>query len=116
MKVFITGGAGFVGSHAAGFYAERGEDVIVFDNLSRGDLLNKEIKPEDYSLDYLKKFPNIQFIKGDIRNKAELESSSKGADIIIHAAAQTAVTSSIINPDVDFEVNSIGTFNVLEAA
>ncbi|MBI4972862.1 MAG: GDP-mannose 4,6-dehydratase [Candidatus Omnitrophica bacterium] len=116
MKVLVTGGAGFIGSHVAEFYANKGHDVVVLDNLSRSELLGKEIKNLKYNWDYLSKFKNISLIKGDIRNYADLEKAAKDANIIIHTAAQTAVTSSVSNPAVDFEVNARGTFNVLEAA
>ncbi|MBI2660989.1 GDP-mannose 4,6-dehydratase [Candidatus Woesearchaeota archaeon] len=116
MKVLVTGGAGFVGSHVAEFYAKKGHDVIVFDNLSRAKLLNKNIPSKEYNLDYLKKFSNIMPIKGDIRDASSIESAAKGQDAIIHTASQTAVTSSVKDPRTDFEVNAAGTFNVMEAA
>ena len=116
MKIVVTGGAGFIGSHIAEFYSKQGNDVFVFDNLSRAILLKKNIKNIDYNWNYLKKFKNIQLIKGDIKNFKEIEKVSKNADAIIHAAAQTAVTSSVVDPLSDFETNALGTFNVLEAA
>lgn len=114
-KVLVTGGAGFIGSHCAEYYARKGDEVIVFDNLSRAELLKKDVKNVDFSWDYLKKFQNIELIKGDIRHFDEIDNASKGVDVIIHAAAQTAVTTSITNPEPDFSVNALGTFNVLEA-
>ncbi|MBS3113743.1 GDP-mannose 4,6-dehydratase [Candidatus Woesearchaeota archaeon] len=116
MKIVVTGGAGFIGNHIAEFYSKQGNDVFVFDNLSRAILLKKNIKNIDYNWNYLKKFKNIQLIKGDIKNFKEIEKVSKNADAIIHAAAQTAVTSSVVDPLSDFETNALGTFNVLEAA
>lgn len=116
MKILITGGAGFIGSHAAEFYASKGNDVIVFDNLSRAKLLKKSIKNADYNWNYLKKFKRIRLIKGDIRNIKEIQKAARGADVLVHAAAQTAVTASVIDPLADFEANALGTFNVLEAA
>src|SRR3989338_1398436 len=116
MKIVVNGGAGFIGNHIAEFYSKQGNDVFVFDNLSRAILLKKNIKNIDYNWNYLKKFKNIQLIKGDIKNFKEIEKVSKNADAIIHAAAQTAVTSSVVDPLSDFETNALGTFNVLEAA
>ena len=116
MKIVVTGGAGFIGSHIAEFYSKQGNDGFVFDNLSRAILLKKNIKNIDYNWNYLKKFKNIQLIKGVIKNFKEIEKVSKNADAIIHAAAQTAVTSSVVDPLSDFETNALGTFNVLEAA
>lgn len=116
MKIVVTGGAGFIGSHIAEFYSKQGNDVVVFDNLSRATLLKKDIKNVDYNWNYLKNLKNIHLVKGDIKNFKEIENASRNADIIVHAAAQTAVTSSVVDPLSDFEANAIGTFNVLEAA
>lgn len=116
MRVLVTGGAGFIGSHAAEFYAKKGDDVVVFDNLSRGELLKKNIKNIDYNWNYLKKFKNVNLIKGDVRNQKEINDAAKGADAIIHAAGQTAVTVSVEEPRSDFEVNAMGAFSALEAA
>lgn len=116
MRVFITGGAGFVGSHAAEYYATRGDDVVIYDNLSRSKLLKKERKNHDYNWKYLGKYKNIKRIKGDILDYKTLSQHIKGSDLIIHCAAQTAVTTSITDPKTDFQVNAQGTLNVLEAA
>ncbi len=116
MKVLVTGGAGFIGSHVAERYAKEGHDVVVFDNLSRAELLKKEIKNIDYNKKFLQQFRNVKFIKGDVRNEKEITAAAKDADIIFHAAAQTAVTTSVADPRTDFGVNILGTFNVLEAA
>ena len=117
MKVLVTGGAGFVGSHVAEYYAKKGEDVIVFDNLSRAEILGMNEKICLYNWNYLKdNYKQIQLIKGDIRNFKDLKRVSKDVDVIVHTAAQVAVTTSIKNPILDFEVNTLGTFNILEAA
>ncbi len=115
-RVLVTGGAGFIGSHVAEIYAKKDFDVAIFDNLSRGVLLNKEIRNLDYNWNYLKKFRNVECLKADIRNSKEISKAAKGKDFIIHAAAQTAVTTSVTNPEPDFTTNALGTFNVLEAA
>jgi CDP-paratose 2-epimerase len=116
MKVFVTGGAGFIGSHVAERYAREGNDVVIFDNLSRGVLLKKDIKNLDFNKKYLEQFKNVKFIKGDVRDAGQIRKAAKDADVIFHHAAQTAVTTSVTDPRPDFEVNAIGTFNVLEAA
>ncbi len=116
MKIVVTGGAGFVGSHVAEFYANKGNEVVVFDNLSRAALLKRKIKNVDYNWNYLKKFKNVKLVKGDIRNFKEIEKAAKNADAIVHTAAQTAVTVSVQDPLSDFDTNAVGTFNVLEAA
>jgi len=116
MRVLVTGGAGFVGSHVSEFYAKRGEEVVVFDNLSRAQLLGYDASNAMYNWNYLKKYENVELIKGDVRDSELLKASAKNVDAIIHTAAQTAVTTSLVDPRTDFEVNAIGTFNVLEAS
>lgn len=116
MEILITGGAGFVGSHAAEYYAKKGNEVVVFDNLSRAELLGYETSNAMYNWNYLKKYENIDLMKGDIRDAERIKNIAKDADVIIHTAAQTAVTTSLEAPRTDFEINALGTFNVLEAA
>ncbi len=116
MKILVTGGAGFVGSHVAEYYAKKGDEVVIFDNLSRSMLLGYDALNTVYNWDYLKKYDNIDRIKGDIRDIGAIETASKDTDLIIHTAAQTAVTTSVKDPRTDFEINALGTFNVLEAA
>ncbi len=116
MKIIVTGGAGFVGSHVSEYYAKQGDEVVVYDNVSRAKLLNYSNSNAMYNWNYLKDNFDITLIKGDIRNSEQLEKAANGADVIIHAAAQTAVTTSVLDPRTDFEINSLGTFNVLEAA
>ncbi|MFQ6120075.1 MAG: GDP-mannose 4,6-dehydratase, partial [Methanosarcinales archaeon] len=117
MKILITGGAGFVGSHVAEYYAKKNEEVVVFDNLSRAQLLGYDSTNAMYNWNYLKSnYPDIELVKGDIRDSDKVEKVAKDAEVIIHTAAQTAVTTSLEDPRTDFEVNALGTFNVLEAA
>ncbi len=115
MTVLVTGGAGFVGSHVAVYYAQKGENVICYDNLSRGELLKKNVN-KTYNWNFLKTFSNVELIQADIRDQERLKNAAKDVDAIVHTAAQTAVTTSVQDPRVDFEVNALGTFNVLEAA
>ncbi|MBN1763337.1 MAG: GDP-mannose 4,6-dehydratase [Methanomicrobia archaeon] len=116
MRILVTGGAGFVGSHVAEYYAKQGDDVVVFDNLSRSELLGYEAVDVLYNWNYLKQYEMIELIKGDIRDADKLTELAKDVDVLIHTAAQTAVTTSLENPKTDFEINALGTFNVLEAA
>ena len=110
MKVLIIGGAGFIGSNAAAHFTAQGHKVLVFDNLSRkGTALN---------LSWLRQqCPGLTFIEGDIRNYADLDNLFRGQifDLVLHLAGQVAVTTSVSNPREDFEINALGTFNVLEA-
>jgi CDP-paratose 2-epimerase len=115
-KVLVTGGAGFIGSHVAEFHAKRGNDIIVFDNLSRAQLLGKGYKNAVYNWNYLKKYANVKLLKGDVTNFEQLKEACKDVNAIIHTAAQTAVTTSLSEPKTDFMINTLGTFNILEAA
>ena len=117
MKVLVTGGAGFVGSHVAQYYAKRGSEVVVFDNLSRVEILGKSVGDPLYNWNYLKNnYRDVELVKGDIRSFQEVKVASKDVDAIVHTAAQVAVTTSLSDPRTDFEINAFGTFNVLEAA
>jgi CDP-paratose 2-epimerase len=108
---FITGGAGFIGSNYVARLLDRGEKVVVYDNLSRaGNELNLEWLYSTYGR------KSFDLIVGDIRDSDLLSESMSGADVVVHLAAQVAVTTSVVNPRDDFECNALGTFNVLEGA
>ena len=110
MHILITGGAGFIGSNTTEYFLKQGADVTLFDNLSRPGA--------SANLAWLQSLPGsnkLKIIKGDIRDAAALEKAVKGTDGIIHLAGQVAVTTSIQNPREDFEINALGTFNLLEA-
>ena len=110
-QYLITGGAGFIGSNYAHRLLLKGEDVTIFDNLSRnGTERNLEWLYQQHG----KKA--FTFIQDDIRNATAIEKDADGKQVIIHLAAQVAVTTSVAEPREDFEVNAQGTFNVLEAA
>jgi CDP-paratose 2-epimerase len=113
----VTGGTGFVGSHVAEYYAKKGNAVVAFDNLSRAKILGKGVGDPLYNWNYLKNnYGDIELVKGDTRNFDEVKVASKDVDAIVHTAAQVAVTTSLSDPRTDFEINTLGTFNVLEAA
>ncbi len=116
VKILVTGGAGFVGSHVAEYYTRRGDEVTVLDNLLRWEVFKGNLGNPQYNWNYLKKYQNVKLMKGDIRNPEDLKKAAKGSDAIIHTAAQVAVTTSMKDPKLDFEVNAFGTLNVLEAA
>jgi len=116
MKVLVTGGAGFIGSHVAEFFSRKGYEVVVLDNFTRSEVFKKDKNISEYNWNYLKTLKNIRLIKGDIRNFEEFKNASKGCSAIVHAAAQVAVTTSLADPFLDFEINALGTLNVLEAA
>jgi len=109
LKMLITGGAGFIGCNAAQYFIENGWDVALLDNLSR--------QTATVNLAWMqKKKMNFSFINLDIRNRQGLEDYFKAHhfDVVLHLAGQVAVTTSVENPREDFEINAIGTFNILE--
>ena len=108
---FITGGAGFIGSNYVHRLLERGEKVIIYDNLSRAGAPRNLAWLQERFGDNA-----FQLIVGDVRDAALLTASSREADVILHLAAQVAVTTSVTHPREDFEINALGTFNVVEAA
>lgn len=116
MIVVVTGGAGFVGSHIAEYYARSGHEVRVVDNLSRAKLLGRDEVTFDFNWEYLSQFDVIELIRGDVREFDALVPIVDDADVVFHTAAQTAVTTSLEKPAPDFSTNALGTFNVLEAA
>ena len=110
MKVFITGGAGFIGCNAAARFIKQGHDVTVYDNLSRPGTAS--------NLKWLQGFGRFKFVKGDIRDRRRIEKAvagARGLGAVLHYAGQVAVTTSVVDPREDFEINALGTFNVLEA-
>lgn len=107
----VTGGCGFIGSNLTARLLADGETVTVFDNLSR--------RGTSKNLDWLKslKNPNFTFIQGDIRKFEEISRvfAQNKFDRVYHTAGQVAVTTSVVDPRTDFDINALGTFNVLEA-
>ncbi|MBI2309828.1 GDP-mannose 4,6-dehydratase [Candidatus Collierbacteria bacterium] len=110
MNIFITGGAGFIGTHSANFYLKAGNKITIFDNFSRkGTRENVKWLEKKYGVG------SMEVIEGDIRDFDKLKQSIVGNDVVIHLAGQVAVTTSVTNPREDFEINALGTFNVLES-
>lgn len=109
MKLLITGGCGFLGSNLASDALARSDELIVFDNLYRNGSRD--------NLTWLKGQGEFRFEHGDIRNQNDITRLIKEnkPDAIFHLAGQVAMTTSIANPRMDFEVNVIGTHNLLEA-
>jgi CDP-paratose 2-epimerase len=109
MRWVITGGAGFIGANATKRLLDQGHTVSVFDNLSRpGSVMN---------LEWLGRASNFDFVRGDVRDYGAISDclDEKRPDVVLHLAAQVAVTTSVANPRDDFEINALGTFNVCEA-
>ncbi len=109
MKALVTGGAGFVGSNLAAYLLGRGHEVVVFDSLARhGSAEN---------LAWLRTQGLKDFTHGDIRNAFDVEQIVRTVrpDVIFHLAGQVAMTTSMQSPRRDFEINVLGSVNVLEA-
>ncbi|MBI3359584.1 MAG: GDP-mannose 4,6-dehydratase [Chloroflexi bacterium] len=110
MKILITGGAGFIGCHLARHFSRLGHNITIFDNLSRrGSETNLEWLQSDVVRE-------VRFVPGDVRDANGIADAAKEQEAIFHLAGQVAVTTSVTNPREDFEINALGTFNVLEAA
>ena len=108
-RVLITGGAGFLGVNAAVHLINEGWHVTLLDNLSRpGTERNLKWLLSEHPT-------RTTFIREDVRNGGELENHVKSQDAILHLAGQVAVTTSLVDPITDFDVNARGTLNVLEA-
>lgn len=109
MKLLITGGCGFLGSNLASDAISRKDDLLVFDNLYRNGSRN--------NLAWLQKQGDFKFEHGDIRNYNDIcrVIEQFKPDAIYHLAGQVAMTTSIENPRMDFEINAVGTFNLLES-
>ncbi len=107
MDVLVIGGAGFIGCNWASRLMREGHHVTVFDNLSR--------KGTTANLEWLQAQGAFDFVKGDVRDAAAVAAAVHGQAAVYHLAAQVAVTTSVVDPRLDFEINALGTFNVLEA-
>lgn len=109
MRLLITGGCGFLGSNLASDALARGDELVIFDNLYRnGSRVN---------LVWLQNQGKFTFEHGDIRNQNDITRVIQAfkPDAIFHLAGQVAMTTSIANPKIDFEINVTGTHNLLEA-
>lgn len=102
MKILVTGGAGFIGSHVVDRIIGAGHIPVVLDNLSYGTVDNL---PSD-----------VEVIRGDIRDRELVYRAVNGCEAIAHLAAQRSVVGSMKDPHFDAEVNVLGTINLLDAA
>ncbi len=109
MNILITGGCGFIGCNAAQRFLQLGHSVTVLDNLSRHG--------SDQNLAWLREQGAFDFVNADVREAAAISSEVERGrfDVVLHLAAQVAVTTSVVEPRLDFEINALGTINVLEA-
>ena len=110
-QYLVTGGAGFIGCNYVHRLLARGKHVTVYDNLSRrGTESNVAWLHEQHGAD------SFRLVVADLRDCDTLSDAAQDADVIVHLAGQTAVTTSVTDPRSDFEDNALGTFNALEAA
>ena len=105
MKILVTGGAGFIGSHIVEYLVQRGDNITILDNLNTGKIEN---------LSKVKN--NVNFVNGDIRDYKLLESLVNDSDGVFHEAALASVQQSFKMQDEYFDVNVYGTENILKLA
>ena len=105
LRVLVTGGGGFIGSHLVKALVEAGHQVRVLDNLSTGSIEN--------IADILNA---IEFVRGDVRDHGIVESAVRSVDAVVHLAALIDVAESVEKPDLYFDVNVRGTYNVVKAS
>ena len=106
MKILITGGAGFIGSHLSDVLLSEGHEIVIFDNLSLGRMENIESALKN---------PKCEFVKGDITNLNEFFNVFRNHkfDVVFHMAANSDIAKSHANPNVDFDNTLLTTYNVL---
>jgi nucleoside-diphosphate-sugar epimerase len=104
MRALVTGGAGFIGSNVCRLLRENGHEVVVVDSLLSGHRVNLNFDPE------------IQFIEGDIRDRALMDRAIEGVDSVFHLAASVGNKRSIDEPVLDADINAMGTITLMEAA
>ncbi|MDB4977451.1 MAG: sugar nucleotide epimerase [Myxococcaceae bacterium] len=107
--VLITGGSGFIGANLAQRLLAQGRRVVLYDNLSRAGVeTNARWLAREYG-------ERVRLVRGDVRDAAKVQQLVASASAVFHFAAQVAVTTSLIEPLEDFDINARGTLNVLEA-
>ncbi len=102
-RALVTGGAGFIGSHIVRGLLSRGDNVVVLDNLSTG-------RPSNLSE------LEVEFIEGDIRDKDVVGQAMRAVDVVFHQAAYVSSPASLEEPEGCYEINLIGSVNILNAA
>ena len=108
VMILVTGGAGYIGSHCVMALLEKGNDVLIFDNLSTGHI---------ETIETLSQYGNLKFVKGDLLNQTEINAvfEEYKIDAVIHFAAFSQVGESVKNPKKYYVNNVVGTINLLSA-
>lgn len=106
MKVFITGGAGFIGSHLCERFLNEGHEVVSFDNL----VLGKKEFMEPFLKD-----PKFRFVEADLTDLERVKKEMNGSDLVMHMAANSDISQGAARTDIDMRNGTIATYNVLEA-
>jgi UDP-glucose 4-epimerase len=106
VRCFVTGGAGFIGSHVVDRLLEEGHSVVAYDNLSLG---REEFMRHHYS------DVRFRFVRADVLHLAELQEAMNGAELVVHLAANSDIIRSAHNTRIDLDQGTIATYNVLEA-
>jgi CDP-paratose 2-epimerase len=101
MHYLVTGGAGFIGSNYVHRLLHRGETVTIYDNLSRRGAAANWPGSREFGKDA------FDFIQGDVRDATLLTAATRNVEAIVHLASQVAVTTSVLNPREDFEINAV---------
>jgi CDP-paratose 2-epimerase len=109
-RLLVTGGCGFIGSNLAAHFLDKGWQVCIYDSFVR--------EGTEINAAWLEERGNgrLSILRGDVRDYIPLHQAMQGVDVVVHLAAQVAVTSSVKNPLYDFSVNALGGLHVLEAA
>jgi UDP-glucose 4-epimerase len=104
-RIFITGGAGFIGSTLAGRLVDTNQ-VVVYDNLSRNSLQQKAFRDH----------PNLRLVSGDVLDSVSLARAMEGSQLVVHCAAIAGIDTVTKSPVTTMRVNMVGSANLLEAA
>jgi CDP-paratose 2-epimerase len=119
VKVLVTGGGGFVGSHVVERFAKKGHEVLAIDSFARTATLGDHFlgpAVARYNWEHIANLPGVTRLEVDVRDSEAIDKATRNAEAIVHTAAQVAVTTSIRDPKTDFDINVVGTANVLEGA
>jgi UDP-glucose 4-epimerase len=106
-RVLVTGGAGFIGSHVVDRLVNQSYEVRILDNLSAGKLANIQTHLNS---------GNVEFVKGDIRDATKVNESLTDVDYVVHMAALVSVPHSVEDPNLTFDINLLGTLNLLRSS